>query len=150
MRLLFSLLFLFTVTLPVSAQSNLDGTWEGTMTVGGIYSDEELPMQLYLKTTGKEVEGRSYVQLPDGSTLRMDLRGRLYNDGSIRLLETAFAGDEFNERLPKFSRKYQIIFRDDLWNPQLKGFWQEIQEEIFDPERRRGRMTLRKRKDAGA
>ncbi|MEM6769155.1 MAG: hypothetical protein AAF597_01110, partial [Bacteroidota bacterium] len=116
---------------------------------GGIYSNEGLPMQLYLNTKKGVVEGRSYVQLPDGSTLRMDLRGKLYSDGSIRLLETGFAGDEFNERLPKFSRKYQIIFKDDIWNPELIGFWQEIKEEVFAPDRRRGRMTLTKQKVKG-
>lgn len=133
----------------LATAQGLSGTWEGTMTIGGIYSDEALPMQLYLTSENRVVKGRSYVQLPDGSTLRMDLEGRAYGDGSIRLLETSFAGDEFNERLPKFNRKYQIIFKDDLWNPVLFGFWQEIKEEIFDPSRRRGRMTLRKRKKGG-
>ena len=106
-------------------------------------------MQLYLTSSDGLIEGRSYVQLPDGSMLRMDLAGKLYRDGSIHLLETAFAGDEFNERLPKFNRKYQIIFRDDIWNPELIGFWQEIKEEVFAPNRRRGRMTLKKRKVKG-
>lgn len=149
---LFALVFLTSLFCynQLEAQAGLDGTWEGTMTIGGIYSHEALPMQLYLTTTNGVVKGRSYVQLPDGSTLRMDLEGKVYKDGSIRLLETAFAGDEFNERLPKFSRKYQILFNDDIWNPVLKGFWQEIQEEIFDPNRRRGRMTLKRRKAAGA
>ena len=119
------------------------------MTIGGIYSNESLPMQLYLSTKDGIVEGRSYVQLPDGSTLRMDLRGKIFSDRSIRLLETSFAGDEFNERLPKFNRKYQILFKDDIWNPELIGFWQEIKEEIFAPKRRRGRMTLTKRKTKG-
>lgn len=144
------LLFSLLLTSPfLDAQSNLNGTWEGFMTIGGIYSNEALPMQLYLTSNKGVIEGRSYVQLPDGSTLRMDLAGELYRDGSIHLLETAFAGDEFNERLPKFNRKYQIIFRDDIWNPELIGFWQEIKEEIFAPKRRRGRMTLTKRKVKG-
>lgn len=120
------------------------------MTIGGIYSNEALPMQLYLSSAKDgTVEGRSYVQLPDGTTLRMDLRGKIFSDRSIRLLETSFAGDEFNERLPKFNRKYQILFRDDIWNPELIGFWQEIKEEIFASNRRRGRMTLTKRKTKG-
>lgn len=142
----FPLIILVTA---VDAQSRLEGTWEGSMTIGGLYSDETLPVQLYLTAERGKVTGRSYVQLPDGSTLRMDLEGRAYRDGSIRLFETAFSGDEFNERLPKFNRKYQIIFKDDLWDPVLSGFWQEIKEEVFDPTRRRGRMTLRKRKVKG-
>lgn len=151
MKALFYLFFpFFLLNGVMTAQAGLNGNWEGTMTIGGIYSDEALPMQLYLKTENGIVEGRSYVQLPDGSTLRMDLEGKVYMDGSIRLLETNFAGDEFNEQLPKFSRKYQILFKDDLWDPVLKGFWQEIKEEVFDPKRRRGRMTLRRRKTGGA
>jgi hypothetical protein len=145
-----SLLFcLLCFATALTGQKSLEGTWEGTMTIGGIYSDEGLPMQLYLTSDKGKVKGRSYVQLPDGSTLRMDLEGNAYRDGSIWLVETAFAGDEFNERLPKFNRKYQIIFKDDLWNAELQGYWQEIKEEIFDPSRRRGRMTLTKRKVKG-
>lgn len=146
----FFLFFLLLLGSPLLiAQSSLDGTWEGTMTIGGIYSDEALPMQLYLVTKDGIVEGRSYVQLPDGSTLRMDLKGSLYRDRSISLYETSFAGDEFNERLPKFNRKYQILFKDDIWNPELIGFWQEIKEEIFASKRRRGRMKLTRRKTKG-
>lgn len=151
MRLpVFVLLITLFCTSAANAQAGLDGTWEGAMTIGGIYSHEELPMQLYLTTTDGVVKGRSYVQLPDGSTLRMDLKGNVYKDGSIHLLETAFAGDEFNERMPRFNRKYQILFKDDIWNPVLIGFWQEIHEEIFAPNRRRGRMKLKRRKVAGA
>jgi len=148
-RYLFVLLVMLLSSPVLLAQSSLDGTWEGTMTIGGIYSNEELPMQLYLNTKDGIVEGRSYVQLPEGGTLRMDLRGKIFTDRSIRLVETAFAGDEFNERLPKFNRKYQIIFRNDIWNPELIGYWQEVKEEVFSPNRRRGRMSLTKRKTKG-
>ncbi|WP_020568570.1 hypothetical protein [Neolewinella persica] len=146
--LLLPLLLCFT-TSHLSAQSTLDGTWEGFMTVGGIHSDKQLPTQLYLKTTGKKVEGRSYVQLPDGSTLRMDLRGYLYNDYSIQLVETSFAGDPDNDIMPEFNRQYQIIFKADLWDPKLKGFWQEQTEDTFGEKRRRGRMLLTRRKVKG-
>jgi hypothetical protein len=89
--LLFPFVLMLAFALP--AQNTLDGTWEGFMTVGGIYSDQQLPMQLYLTSEGSEVKGRSYVQLPDGSTLRMDLEGHRYRDLSISLIETDFAGD---------------------------------------------------------
>ena len=144
-----TLFFLLFASFSLSAQSRLAGTWEGTMTIGGIYSNEALPMQLYLTVEKGDIIGRSYVQLPDGSTLRMDLKGDSYRDGSIYLTETAFAGDEFNERLPKFNRKYQILFKDDIWDPVLIGWWQEIKDEVFDPTRRRGRMTLKKQKVKG-
>lgn len=119
------------------------------MTVGGIHSDKQLPTQLYLKTTGRKVEGRSYVQLPDGSTLRMDLEGYLYNDYSITLVETSFGGDPTNDIMPEFNRQYQIIFKADLWDPKIKGFWQEQTEDTFGEKRRRGRMSLTRRKVKG-
>ena len=147
--LLSFVLLLFVAS--VFGQSRLDGTWEGTMSVGGIYSDKQLPMQLYLKTgEDRKVEGRSYVQLPDGSTLRMDLNGYLHYDQSISLTEISFAGDPANKIMPEFSRQYQIIFKDDLWNPLLRGFWQEDTRDTFGEKRRRGRMQLTRRKVKGA
>lgn len=148
-KLLLLPLLLCLITNQLPAQSTLDGTWEGFMTVGGIHSDKQLPTQLYLKTTGKKVEGRSYVQLPDGSTLRMDLQGYLYNDYSITLIETSFAGDAHNEIMPEFNRQYQIVFKADLWDPKIKGFWQEQTEDTFGEKRRRGRMLLTRRKVKG-
>ena len=147
-KLLLLLLLLCLIT-QLPAQSTLDGTWEGVMTVGGIHSDKQLPTQLYLKTEGRKVEGRSYVQLPDGSTLRMDLRGYLHNDYSITLIETSFGGDPNNDIMPEFNRQYQIIFKADLWNPKIKGFWQEQTEDTFSEKRRRGRMLLTRRKVKG-
>ncbi|MTB51604.1 hypothetical protein [Lewinella sp. W8] len=147
-----SFLFLFTLLLCsplLIAQVDLDGAWEGTMTVGGIYSNEQLPMQLYLTTEGTQVEGRSYVQLPDGSTLRMDLRGRMYRDLSLQLTEVKFAGDPTNDILPEFNRQYQIVFKPDLWDAQLRGFWQEVTDKTFNNGRKRGRMVLKRRKVKG-
>jgi len=143
------LLLLLLTGYTADAQKGLEGAWEGTMTVGGIYSNKALPMQLYLTLEGSKVKGRSYVQLPDGSTLRMDLSGRIYGDMSISLVETAFAGDSFNEVMPEFNRQYQISFKADLWNPELKGFWQEITSQTFGAKRRRGRMTLVRQKVKG-
>lgn len=120
------------------------------MTVGGIHSDKRLPMQLYLTNEGGVIKGRSYVQLPDGSTLRMDLVGQLHYDQSISLKETAFAGDSFNEIMPEFNRQYQLIFKPDLWDPKMIGFWQEKTGETFKERRRRGRMTLTRGKVKGA
>ncbi|MEL7161561.1 MAG: hypothetical protein AAFN92_12455, partial [Bacteroidota bacterium] len=141
-------LFLALFTLPGTcgrAQTSIDGEWEGTMTVGGIYSNQQLPMRLYLTTEDNVVKGRSYVMLPDGSTLQMDLQGFLYGDRSIGLREVKFAGDPDNDYMPEFNRQYQIVYKADLWDPQLKGFWQEVTELTFSNKRHRGRMLLSKR-----
>jgi len=147
--LLLPLLLLLVCQLP--AQLTPEGVWDGFMTVGGIYSDQRLPMQLYL--TAKEnntYEGRTYVQLPDGSTLRMDLVGKIFRDQSIELTEVAFAGDALNDVMPEFNRQYQIVFKADLWNPKMYGYWQEKTSETFGARRRRGKMTLKRRKVKGA
>jgi len=149
-RLTLLLLPLFMCLSNLPAQSTLDGTWEGFMTVGGIHSDKRLPMQLYLTSDGRDVKGRSYVQLPDGSTLRMDLEGRLHHDLSISLTEVAFGGDSENDIMPEFNRQYQVIFKPDLWDPRMQGFWQEKTTDTFGEKRRRGRMTLTRRKVKGA
>ncbi|TXF90643.1 hypothetical protein FUA23_05990 [Neolewinella aurantiaca] len=141
--------FIFLLVFSLSAQGSLDGSWEGFMTVGGIYSNEQLPMQLYLTSEGRKVKGRSYVQLPDGSTLRMDLEGYRYKDLSISLTETSFAGDVTNDIMPEFNRQYQIVFKPDLWDPHLRGYWQEETDEAFLPKRRRGRMRLTRQKKKG-
>ena len=148
-RLLYLLILLLPAT-PATAQATLDGSWEGFMMVGGIYSGEELPMQLYLTTEGRVVTGRSYVQLPDGSTLRMDLKGRLHGDMSLTLIETGFGGDPNNDVMPEFARQYQIIFKPDLWDARLRGYWQEQTKEVFGPDRRRGRMRLKRQAVKGA
>ena len=128
----------------------LDGLWEGTMLVGGIEGTQRLPMQLYLTMEGKKAKGRSYVQLPDGSTLRMDLEGQFFFDGSMELFEIKFAGDPKNDLLPEFNRQYQIVLSDDIWNPVLNGYWQEITPVTWKEGRRLGRMNLKRRKEDGA
>jgi len=144
------LALMFLPCTGVRAQVTLDGEWEGTMTVGGIYSNRQLPMRLYLTTEGRTVKGRSYVILPDGATLRMDLQGTLFRDQSISLTEVKFAGDPTNDYMPEFNRQYQIVYKADIWDPQLKGFWQEVTDLTFGEKRHRGRMVLSKRKGNGA
>ncbi|WP_116126984.1 hypothetical protein [Lewinella sp. IMCC34183] len=143
------LLTLFLLPFCVLAQPTLDGLWEGTMTVGGIYSDQALPMQLYLTVEEGVIKGRSYVTLPDGKVLRMDLKGRLYGDRSFSLYEMNFVGDSENDIMPEFNRQYQIVYKPDLWDSTIRGFWQEIKPHVRE-DRRRGRMVLRKRKDERA
>jgi len=141
-------LFVFTVNA-LSAQKGLDGVWEGTITIGGIYSSQPLPMQLYLTVNGKSIEGRSYVQIKEGETVQMDLRGSLYKDNSMQMAEIKFVGDESNPYFPKFNRQYQLIWKRDLWEAQLIGFWQEVTDHTFYNYRERGRIQLKKIKNKG-
>jgi hypothetical protein len=76
----------------------------------------------------------------------MDLSGYLYGDRSLSMVEVSFAGDAENEIMPEFNRQYQIVYRPDIWNSELRGFWQEVSELTFSDTRRRGRMVLKKQK----
>lgn len=142
-----SLFFIPTDTL--RAQVTLDGVWEGTITIGGIYSRHEMPMQLYVTIDGRRIQGRSYVTIKEGETVMMELSGRLYHDQSMELVEIKFVGDEANEYFPKFSRQYQLVWKPDLWDNALTGFWQEKTEQTFYNYRERGRIKLKKRKEKG-
>lgn len=143
--LFFSLFYFGSLT----GQKSLEGQWEGFITTGGLYSGEQLPMQIYLTIEGKRVEGRTYVVVGEGQTIQMDLVGRLFKDGSIQLEEVKYVGDENNDYFPKFNRQYQLAWKRDLWDASLTGYWQEVTGKTFYNFRERGRITLKKAKEGG-
>lgn len=139
--LLFTLALLSAFTL--SAQLQLDGLWEGTITTGGIESTQGYPVQLYLKRAGKKVTGRSYVYLSETKIIEMELTGRLYDDLSIYIDEVEYVSHQQGEELPDFLRKYQLMWNRSINGSSINGYWQEIRQEIFDTKRQRGRIFLR-------
>lgn len=145
--LLFNILILATTS--ADAQVTLAGAWEGSITIGGINSSQSLPMELYLIVKGNFIEGRSYVKMPDGKIIQMNLEGTYHYDHSMSLREVEFVGDPRNTYLPKFNRQYQLVWKADLWDAEITGFWQEITRKTFDNYRRRGRIKLKKVKDPG-
>lgn len=142
-------LFFFLSLGALVGQKTLEGQWEGHITTGGIYSGEQLPMQIFFTIKGSRIEGRTYVKIGQGQVIQMDLVGRLYSDNSIQFEETKFVGDEHNDYFPKFNRQYQLMWKRDLWDASLTGFWQEVTEETFHNFRERGRITLKKVKESG-
>ena len=143
------LLFICGLSTQLNAQKGLDGVWEGTITIGGIYSTQALPIQLYLTVEGNRVEGRSYVKTGENTTVQMHLSGRVFRDNSIQLSEVEFIGDEENDQFPKFNRQYQLIWKRDLWEAGLNGYWQEVTNITFAKFRQRGRLKLTKQKPKG-
>ncbi len=139
--LLFTLALLSAFTL--SAQLQLDGLWEGTITTGGIESTKGYPVQLYLKRAGKKVTGRSYVYISETEIVEMELAGRLYDDLSIYIDEVEYISHQEGEELPDFLRKYQLMWNRSINGSSINGYWQEIRQEIFDTKRQRGRIFLR-------
>lgn len=143
--LLFSVSFLGVLT----GQKTLEGQWEGHITTGGIYSGEQLPMQIFFTIKGGRIEGRTYVTVGEGETIQMDLVGRLFNDNSLQLEEVKYVGDGSNDYFPKFNRQYQLTWKRDLWDASLIGYWQEVTDKTFNNFRERGKIVLKKAKESG-
>jgi hypothetical protein len=137
--------FLSTIALPLFGQLTLEGVWKGTLTTS-IHSQRGYPFELYLYREGSRVWGRSYITVQKDSTIVMDLAGKMYPDRSISLRETQFSGDTMRGPLTPYFRRYQLIFKRGLFDASLNGFWQEVREGVFDDDRNRGRIYLRKDK----
>ena len=150
MRYLLLLSSLYIVPAVTTAQTSLDGAWEGEMIVGGIYGTERLPVQMFITLDDGMVTGRTYIKLPDGELVQMNLTGRMYRDRSMEMVETDYVGSEDNAYFPLFNRQYQLIYKPDLFDSELQGFWQEVTEDTFNKFRKRGRMRLRKVEVKGA
>ncbi|MGB3546738.1 MAG: hypothetical protein WBA17_07175 [Saprospiraceae bacterium] len=124
----------------------LDGDWQGTITVGGLDSPTEYPIELYLVREGSRVTGRSYITIAPGQTIIMDLAGYLYQDFSILLHEVGRAGNSSPDLISKLPRKYQIRWHRRATGSGLEGFWQEIMEDDpFNENRDLGRLKLARR-----
>ena len=89
------------------------------------------------------------MTLPDGEVLRMDLEGVLYGDQSMQLREVKFGGDPNNDILPEFNRQYQIVYKPDLYDSELRGFWQEVTPENQQGRPATGSDGAEKAKDQG-
>ncbi|MCB0638767.1 MAG: hypothetical protein KDC54_19195 [Lewinella sp.] len=142
MHRLLLLCLLSLAAVDLSAQVTLNGLWEGTITEGGLQSDQGYPFQVFLEKRGRTVSGRSYIQMGD-RIVEMQLSGRLYDDNSIYLDEIEFISDD-ESWSPPFMRKYQLLWRRGIYEGSLNGYWQEIRDDVFNDARERGRITLRK------
>ncbi len=128
-------------------QSDLEGLWEGEITIGGIHSKEGYKFELYLERKGKYVSGRSYIYLDDGTRFEMNMKGIYFSDRSIYFEETEFLPIEGQSKVPEFLRKYELVYKRSIWESTLNGFWQEGKIEKFGKKRKRGRVFLKKIKD---
>jgi hypothetical protein len=133
----------FTVALSAQ-QLQLEGLWEGTITVGGITSTKGYPVQVYLERSGSKVTGRSYVYLGKKRVIEMNMAGHLYQDLSVYIDEISFVDRQKDGYLPPFLRKYQLSWNRSINGSSLNGYWQEDRKEIFAGDRERGRIFLKK------
>lgn len=125
----------------------MEGLWMGKITIGGIYSEEGYRFELYLEKKGKHVKGRSYIYLDDNTRYEMNMKGIYYGDRSIYFEEINYLPIEGQTQIPEFLRVYELIFKRGLYESTLNGHWQEKKLENFGPNRKRGRVFLKKEKD---
>ena len=146
-------LLLFLLFTPfLHAQNGLAGIWEGTITYGGIDSQQGYKMELYLEVNDGAIKGRSYIYIRPDSIVHQQLSGKMYKDRSIYLKEVdeqhrdPKAADSYDE-VPEdlFIRKYQFIYNRSIWENKIEGYWQEIIPTPFDYRRDRGRIKLKKK-----
>lgn len=132
------------LALPVSGQMQLEGQWEGSITLGGIHSSKGLPFELFLYRDGDRLWGRSYIRLEGQRQIIMDVEGYMYQDRSVFLQEVSYEGDEATRSLVPYFRQYELVFKRGLFEGSLNGFWQEVRDDALNLKRSRGRIFLRK------
>ena len=142
----YCVLLLFLIVASGTAQKGLAGLWKGKITKGGIYSEEGYDFELYLEVDGKKIKGRTYVYISKEEVIEMQIRGYIYNDPSMNLYECEFIPQPEQGLPPDFDRKYQLIFHDSAFESRvtLNGYWQQMTPMPFMPERKRGRIMLKK------
>ena len=131
----------------LSAQKDIEGLWEGTITIGGIHSNDSYKFQLYLKSSGRKITGKSIVHLGNEEYIEMDVWGTWHGDRSVYMEEFKFIpviGKEEEGQKAPFYRKYQFIHNRSIWESKLEGYWQEITNDTFGQKRKRGRITLKR------
>ena len=137
----------FPLALGAQKSGGLEGLWKGSITLGGLEDQQQVPFELYLTWIKKELVGKSYLYLADGRVLEMEVRGTLYGDLSIYLEDQEFIPQPGQSGQPPYYRKYQLMYMPSIWNTRMEGFWQEIMPEYFSEKRRLGRIKLKKIKD---
>lgn len=142
--LLLSLLFFFASLC--MGQKGLEGVWKGTITKGGIFTSGGYPFELFLEIEGKEIVGKSYVYLSEDEIIEMQVSGKIYQDRSMNLYEFEFVKQPDQDLPPEFNRKYQLVYNRSAVQSEntLNGYWQQIIATPFIPERKRGRIFLKK------
>ncbi|MEM7571840.1 MAG: hypothetical protein AAF433_03015 [Bacteroidota bacterium] len=128
--------------------TELDGEWEGYLTMGGLQDGQSTRIQLQIERSGRwQVVGQTYVIQADGRVQQMDIRGRIYQDFSMRLWEVE---PETEGVEAAYKRQYQLIFKPDFSNATLNGYWQEISPYPTAEGLERGRVLLRPKSQSGA
>lgn len=137
-------LFLLLFNSPIICQGGLAGSWKGTITIGGLESNQTKPLELYLQIQGKKITGRSYLELSPGKIVVMSIEGVIFGDRSGLFEEKEFFPTDNPGITPPFFRKYQFVYKRSIWDSSIEGFWQEVLEDPLHNKRSLGRIKLKK------
>jgi hypothetical protein len=101
-------------------------------------------MNLNVKNNGN-LSGFTSVSLPDGRVVEMKIRGQLHMDRSVTVKEFKIVNKDELEDIDWYKRNFQLVFKRDLWQMTLEGYWQEQIPTMVDDKTRIGRIFLKKR-----
>jgi hypothetical protein len=138
--LTFSYLLLLT---NLNAQSQLiSGLWDGHLVLN--QQKYTIEMNINVKNNGK-LNGFTSVSLPDGRVVEMKIRGQLHMDRSVTVREFRIVNKDELEDVDWYKRNFQLMFKRDLWQMTLEGYWQEQIPQMVDEKTRIGSVFLKKR-----
>lgn len=122
----------------------IEGLWEGRLSVGGLDANQDYPVQVYIVRQGRQLTARTYISITPNRIIEMEAQGWLYQDNSVAFDESTYIPKAIDGYTPPYMRKYQLIWHRSIGGSTLNGYWQEIREEVFHQQRARGRITLKK------
>ena len=137
------LLLCVLMSVLATGQKSLEGLWVGTIT-DGIHSTTGYKFEMIIEIEDKNIKGRSFVHISPDETIEMELSGRMYEDRSVYMTDIRFIPTAGQNVTPLFNRKYQFAYDRSIWESTLEGYWQEIRDDAFHPNRQRGRIILKK------
>jgi len=134
---------LFLTNLNAQAQ-HISGLWDGHLFLN--QQRYNIEMNLQVNDIGK-VSGFTSVDLPDGRVVEMKILGQLHMDRSMTVKEFKIVNQEELDDIEWYKRNFQLMFKRDLWEMTLEGYWQEQIPQVVNDKTRIGRIFLKKREE---
>lgn len=125
-------------------QTELEGLWEGTLSIGGLDTNRGYPVQIYIVRKGRQLTARTYISIAPNRIIEMEAQGWLYSDNSVAFNEATYIPKANDGYTPPYMRKYQLLWHRSIGGSTLTGYWQEIHDEVFHHKRAGGRISLKK------
>lgn len=142
MKILLTFSYLLLLTNLNAQSQHVSGLWDGHLVLN--QQRYNIEMNLNVKNNGN-LSGFTSVSLPDGRVIEMKVRGKLHMDRSVTVKEFKIVNKDELEDIDWYKRNFQLVFKRDLWEMTLEGYWQEQIPTMVDDKTRIGRIFLKKR-----